>query len=227
VARILVVEDEPTIALGLQDDLTLEGHTVDVVTDGVSAEQRVMERCHDLILLDIMLPGRDGFSICRAVRAAGIATPIIVLTARGQELDKVRGLQLGADDYVTKPFSPLELLARVQSVLRRSQTSSTVAPRIYCVGDLTLDFVRHEASRNGTRIDLTATEFKLLRTFVRHRGQVLTLDRLLAEVWGPDIFLTDRVIYTHVSNLRQKIEIDSTRPTLIVGVRGVGYRFDG
>jgi DNA-binding response OmpR family regulator len=227
VARILVVEDEPTIALGLQDDLTLEGHTVDLVTDGVTAEQRAMERRHDLILLDVMLPGRDGFSVCRAVRAAGISTPIIVLTARGQELDKVRGLQLGADDYVTKPFSPLELLARVQSVLRRSNATSNAEPGVYCAGDLTLDFVRHEASRNGTRIDLTATEFKLLRTFVRHRGQVLTLDRLLAEVWGPDVFLTDRVIYTHVSNLRQKIEIESSHPTLIIGVRGVGYRFDG
>jgi DNA-binding response OmpR family regulator len=227
VARILLVEDEPTIALGLQDDLTLEGHTVDLVTDGVTAEQHAMERRHDLILLDVMLPGRDGFSVCRAVRAAGISTPIIVLTARGQELDKVRGLQLGADDYVTKPFSPLELLARVQSVLRRAQISASGEPDIYRAGDLTLDFGRHEASRNGVRIDLTATEFKLVRTFVRHRGQVLTHDTLLAEVWGPDVFLTDRVIYTHVSNLRQKIEIDPPHPALIIGVRGVGYRFDG
>ncbi len=228
-ARILVVEDEPTIALGLQDDLTLEGHTVDVVTDGVTAERHALERRHDLILLDVMLPGRDGFSICRSVRAAGVSTPIIVLTARGQELDKVRGLQLGADDYVTKPFSPLELLARVQSVLRRTAAATAVAPGlpdVYRAGDLTLDFVRHEASRNGTRIDLTATEFKLVRTFVRHRGEALSIDRLLDEVW-PGVFLTDRVIYTHVSNLRQKIEEEPSRPTLIVGVRGVGYRFDG
>jgi DNA-binding response OmpR family regulator len=226
VARILVVEDEPTIALGLQDDLTLEGHTVDLATDGVTAEQHALERRHDLILLDVMLPGRDGFSICRAVRAAGVSTPIIVLTARGQELDKVRGLQLGADDYVTKPFSPLELLARVQSVLRRASISTAAEPDIYRAGDLTLDFRRHEASRNGTRIDLTATEFKLLRTFVRHRGEALSIDRLLTEVW-PGVFLTERVIYTHVSNLRQKIEEEPSRPALIVGVRGVGYRFDG
>jgi len=227
VARILVVEDEPTIALGLKDDLMLEGHTVDVVTDGVTAEQHALERRHDLILLDVMLPGRDGFSVCRTVRAAGVSTPIIVLTARGQELDKVRGLQLGADDYVTKPFSPLELLARVQSVLRRVTLSSPGDAELYRTGDLTLDFVRHEASRSGTRIELTATEFRLARTFVRHRGQVLTHDRLLAEVWGPDVFLTDRVIYTHVSNLRQKIEAEPSRPALIVGLRGVGYRFDG
>jgi DNA-binding response OmpR family regulator len=225
-ARILLVEDEPTIALGLQDDLTLEGHTVDLVTDGVTAEQHAMERRHDLILLDVMLPGRDGFSVCRAVRAAGVSTPIIVLTARGQELDKVRGLQLGADDYVTKPFSPMELVARVQALLRRAQTSPAEQDA-YHAGTLTLDFRRHEASRNGTRIDLTATEFKLVRTFVTHRGQVLTHDRLLAEVWGPDVFLTDRVIYTHVSNLRQKIEVDPSHPALIIGVRGVGYRFDG
>jgi DNA-binding response OmpR family regulator len=225
VARILIVEDEPTIALGLQDDLTLEGHTVDLATDGPSAEQRVLEGCHDLILLDVMLPGRDGFSICRSARAAGVRTPIIFLTARGQDVDKVRGLQMGGDDYVTKPFSPMELVARVQAVLRRTQ-ESPAEPDAYRTGTLTLDFRRHEASRNGTRIDLTATEFKLLRTFVRHRGEALSIDRLLEEAW-PGVFLTDRVIYTHVSNLRQKIEEEPSRPALIIGVRGVGYRFDG
>ena len=224
-ARILVVEDEPTIAMGLQDDLSLEGHAGEVVSDGVVAEQRVLAQQHDLILLDVMLPGRDGFSICRTARAAGVTTPIILLTARGQELDKVRGLHWGADDYVTKPFSPLELLARVQSVLRRAATGSK-ASDTYRVGELLIDVVRHEVSRRGVAIDLTATEFKLLRTFVKHRGEVLSIDRLLDEVW-PGLFLTDRVIYTHISNLRQKIEVEPSRPTLIVGVRGAGYRFEG
>jgi DNA-binding response OmpR family regulator len=224
--RILVVEDEPTIAMGLQDDLQLEGHLVDVVSDGAAAEAAGCERRHDLILLDVMLPKKDGFSVCRALRAAGVRTPIILLTARGQEVDKVLGLELGADDYVTKPFSPRELAARINAVLRRaSEPAGTSA--VFRAGGLVLDFGRYEATRDGTRIDLTALEFKLLRALVSHRGQVLTHDQLIEEVWGKDVFLTDRVIYTHVNNLRQKIEVDPGKPALLVSVRGVGYRFDG
>ena len=225
-ARILVVEDEPTIAMGLQDDLQLEGHVVDVATDGAAAEAAALERQHDLILLDIMLPRKDGVSVCRAVRAAGVRTPIILLTAKGQEVDKVLGLDLGADDYVTKPFSPRELVARINALLRRA-TEPPLPSQVYQFGDLTIDFGRFEASRSGRPVDLTAMEFKILRAFIAHRGQVLTHDRLIAEVWGKDVFLTDRVIYTHVNNLRQKIEVDPARPVLLVGVRGVGYRFDG
>lgn len=225
-ARILVVEDEPTIAMGLQDDLQLEGHAVDVAGDGAAAEAAALERRHDLILLDIMLPRKDGFSVCRAVRAAGVRTPIILLTAKGQEVDKVLGLELGADDYITKPFSPRELVARINALLRRA-TEPPLPSQVYHFGDLAVDFGRFEASRNGRPIDLTAMEFKVLRAFIAHRGQVLTHDRLIADVWGKDVFLTDRVIYTHVNNLRQKIEVDPAKPTLIVSVRGVGYRFDG
>jgi DNA-binding response OmpR family regulator len=225
-ARILVVEDEPTIAMGLQDDLQLEGHAVDVATDGAAAEAAALARQHDLILLDIMLPRKDGVSVCRAVRAAGVRTPIILLTAKGQEVDKVLGLDLGADDYVTKPFSPRELVARINALLRRA-TEPPLPSQVYRFGDLTIDFGRFEASRSGRPVDLTATEFKILRAFVAHRGQVLTHDQLIAEVWGKDVFLTDRVIYTHVNNLRQKIEVDPARPVLLVSVRGVGYRFDG
>lgn len=224
-ARILVVEDEPTIAMGLRDDLELEGHVVDVVTDGDAAEEAAMAARHDLIVLDVMLPKQDGLSVCRRVRAAGVRTPIILLTARGLEQDKVRGLQLGADDYVTKPFSPRELAARIEAVLRRS-----VAPpsaQIYTSGDLTVDFGRYEAKRGAQAVELTALEFKLLRVFLARRGQVIAHDALIAEVWGPDVFLTDRVIYTHINNLRQKIETTPARPELIVSVRGVGYRFDG
>jgi DNA-binding response OmpR family regulator len=225
-ARILVVEDEPTIAMGLQDDLQLEGHAVDVASDGAAAEAAALERRHDLILLDVMLPRKDGFSVCRAVRAAGVRTPIILLTAKGQEADKVLGLDLGADDYVTKPFSPRELVARINALLRRA-TEPPLPSQVYHFGDLTVDFGRFEASRNGRPIDLTAMEFKVLRAFIAHRGQVLTHDRLIADVWGTDVFLSDRVIYTHVNNLRQKIEVDPARPALLVSVRGVGYRFDG
>jgi DNA-binding response OmpR family regulator len=224
--RILVVEDEPTIAMGLQDDLQLEGHIVEVVGDGATAEVRALQKQHDLILLDVMLPRKDGFSVCRAVRQAGIRTPIILLTARGQEVDKVLGLELGADDYVTKPFSPRELVARINAVLRRTSEAPAIDTS-YRFGDLAVDFARFEASRNGKAMELTALEFKLLRAFVRHRGQVMSLDQLIEEVWGKDVFLTDRVIYTHVNNLRQKIEVNPASPQLIINVRGAGYRFDG
>jgi DNA-binding response OmpR family regulator len=225
-ARILVVEDEPTIAMGLQDDLQLEGHVVDVVAEGAAAEALACARRHDLILLDVMLPKKDGFGVCRAIRQAGVRTPIIMLTAKGQDADKILGLELGADDYVTKPFSPRELMARVTAVLRRA-ADQPLLRSVYYFGGLTIDFGRFEASRDGRRIELTAMEFKLLRALVAHRGQALTHDQLIAQVWGRDVFLTDRVIYTHMNNLRQKIESDPGKPQLLVSVRGVGYRFDG
>jgi DNA-binding response OmpR family regulator len=225
-ARILVVEDEPTIAMGLQDDLQLEGHVVDVVAEGAAAEALACARRHDLILLDVMLPKKDGFGVCRAIRRAGVRTPIIMLTAKGQDADKILGLELGADDYVTKPFSPRELMARVTAVLRRA-ADQPLLRSVYYFGGLTIDFGRFEASRDGRRIELTAMEFKLLRALVAHRGQALTHDQLIAQVWGRDVFLTDRVIYTHMNNLRQKIELDPGRPQLLISVRGVGYRFDG
>lgn len=224
--RILVVEDEPTIATGLRDDLELEGYAVEVVDDGDVAMRRVLEGDFDLIVLDIMLPGMDGFAICREARMKGIRTPIIMLTAKGQEVDKVVGLELGADDYVTKPFSPRELLARIKAVLRRGHVEAKPAAK-YVFADITIDLNRCEAMKNGRKIDLTATEFKLLRAFLERRGQVLTIDQILQEVWGRDVFLTDRVVYTHVNNLRSKIEKDPRKPELLVSVRGIGYRFDG
>jgi DNA-binding response OmpR family regulator len=227
VPRILVIEDEPTIAMGLQDDLRIEGHTVDLCTDGLSGEQSALRGTHDLILLDLMLPGKDGLNVCRSLRLAGVRTPVIMLTAKGQELDKVLGLELGADDYVTKPFSPRELVARIHAVLRRTNEPPAGLPKVVRAGDLTIDFGRFEVSRQGRVIELTAIEFKLLGALVAHRGQVLTHDRIIEEVWGKDVFLSDRVIYTHVNNLRQKIEITPSEPKLIVGVRSVGYRFDG
>jgi DNA-binding response OmpR family regulator len=220
--RILVVEDEPAIAIGLKDDLELEGYTVDVAEDGASAMELAGHSQYDLMLLDVMLPKKDGFSVCRELRAAGLRTPIILLTARGEESDKVRGLNLGADDYVTKPFSPRELNARIQAVLRRVTPSGPLRR----FGDVTVDLARCEARRGGALVDLTAQEFKLLRAFLEHAGEVLSLDRLLALVWGPDVFLTDRVIYTHVNNLRGKVEENPSAPRHLVSVRGLGYRFD-
>jgi DNA-binding response OmpR family regulator len=225
-SRILIVEDEPSIALGLEDDLKIEGYEVEVVTDGATAFSRAADGQYDLLLLDVMLPKKDGFAVCRELRQAGVRTPIVLLTAKSQEIDKVVGLEIGADDYVTKPFSPRELMARIKAVLRRTEQPPAPVP-IYRAGDLTLDFGRFEAARGESRIELTALEFKLLRAFVAHRGQVLAHDQIIEQVWGKDVFLTDRVIYTHINNLRRKIEANPAEPVLLVGVRGVGYRFDG
>jgi DNA-binding response OmpR family regulator len=224
--RILVVEDEPAIAMGLEDDLKIEGYQVEVVRDGAMALSRTLTGTFDLVLLDVMLPAKDGLSVCREVRRAGVRTPIILLTAKGQELDKVLGLEVGADDYVTKPFSPRELVARIKAVLRRSDGTGAIAS-VYRTDDLMLDFGRFEATRCGVSIELTALEFKLLRALIAHRGQVMTHDQIIAAVWGADVFISDRVIYTHINNLRRKIEAVPADPKLLVGVRGVGYRFDG
>jgi DNA-binding response OmpR family regulator len=221
---ILVVEDEPGIALGLEEDLTLEGYDVEMVQDGAVAVRRARERPFDLILLDLMLPGKDGFQVCRELRKGGIETPIIVLTARTQEAEKILGLQLGADDYVTKPFSPMELQARIQAVLRR--TLPKPQPDVYRFGDIEIDFARAEVRRAGTVIDVTPVEFKLLATFVRSRGRLLSRQQLLDAVWG-EANCVERVIDTHVSNLRKKIEAEPGEPRYLRSVRGLGYRFDG
>ena len=224
--RILVAEDEPGIALGLEDDLRLEGWDVEMVGDGVSAARRAREERFDLILLDVMLPGRDGFDVCRELRKAGVQTPIIMLTAKGQEAEKVLGLDLGADDYVTKPFSPKELRARIRAALRRGSTE-TGASDVYRFADNEVDAARCELRRNGAVVDTTATEFKLLSAFIRNRGRVLSREKLLDEAWGPGTFLTDRVVDNHVVALRRKIELDPAEPRYLISVRGVGYRFDG
>lgn len=224
--RILVAEDEPGIALGLEDDLRLEGWDVEMVGDGVAAAKRAREDRFDLILLDVMLPGRDGFDVCRELRKAGVQTPIIMLTAKGQEAEKVLGLDLGADDYVTKPFSPRELRARIRAALRRGSTE-TESSDVYRFGENEVDSARCELRRNGAVVDTTATEFKLLSAFIRNRGRVLSREKLLDEAWGPGTFLTDRVVDNHVVALRRKIEVDSAEPRYLVSVRGVGYRFDG
>ena len=224
-ARILVVEDEPAIALGLEDDLKLEGYQVEAVTDGATACTRAREGHFDLILLDVLLPEKDGFTVCRELRAGGVRTPVIMLTAKGQEIDKVLGLELGADDYVTKPFSPRELLARIRAVLRRAAEPPPLV-QTYQFGDVTVDFGKFEGTRKGRKIPLTALEFKLLHAFLQHPGQVLTRDQLLDAAWGPEVHLTDRIVDVHINNLRKKIEANPSKPRFLVSVRGIGYRFE-
>jgi len=197
--RILIVEDEPTIATGLRDDLELEGFVVEVVDDGAEALRRILDDKFDLILLDLMLPGMDGLDVCRQARSKGDRTPVIMLTAKGQEVDKVVGLELGADDYITKPFSRREVLARIKAVLRRSQESHEPGG-IFRFADITVDTGRCEVSRRGERIDLTATEFKLLQVFLEHRGQVMTIDELLQKAWGRDAILTGSSTRTSITS---------------------------
>jgi DNA-binding response OmpR family regulator len=223
--RILVVEDEAAIAMGLEDDLRLEGYEVELIADGVSACRRAREGGFDLMVLDVMLPGKDGFDVCREIRRAGIRQPIILLTAKAQEAEKILGLDLGADDYVTKPFSPRELRARIRAALRGRAAPET--PEIYRFGEIEVDRRRGELRRNGAVVDVTSTEFKVLSAFVRQRGRVLSREQLLDEAWGPGTFLTDRVVDNHIVSLRRKIEPDPGQPTYLVSVRGLGYRFDG
>ncbi len=221
--RILVVEDEPDIALGLRQDLQLEGYEVEVADDGEQALGCAEKGAFDLILLDVMLPGKDGFAVCRELRRSGVRTPIILLTAKRSEAEKVLGLELGADDYVTKPFSPMELRARIKAVLRRRSSDS---PDLVRFADFEVDFERFELRCAGKTVDLTPIEFKLLATFVRNPRAVLSRQQLLNKVWGRDVYVTDRVVDTHIGNLRRKIEANPDEPAFIVSVRGFGYRFE-
>ena len=224
--KILIVEDEPAIAMGLEEDLLFDGYEVEIAPDGESGLRRGREGGFDLILLDIMLPKKDGFQVCRELRRARISTPVILLTAKSQEAEKVLGLRLGADDYVTKPFSSLELGARIQAVLRRSKAATAKPGEIFEFGDVVVDFARREIRRGGVPVDFTPLEFRLLAMFVESRGRALTREQITAKAWDRE-FMSDRVVDTHIANLRKKIEPDPAAPRFIVSMRGVGYRFDG
>ena len=223
--RILVVEDEPGIALGLEDDLSMEGYEVEVVADGLAGSRRAKEGNFDLILLDVMLPAKDGFEVCRELRRQGLRTPILMLTAKTQESEKVMAFELGADDYVTKPFGTRELRARIKALLRRA--GGDAGAECYCFGDVEADFERGELRRKGRVIELTPIEFKLLAVFVRSRGRILTREQLVAGAWGTDTFASDRIVDNHIANLRRKIEPDPANPRYLRNLRGLGYRFDG
>ena len=201
-----------------------EGYEVEVAGDGSTGARRAREQKFDLILLDVMLPGKDGFEVCRELRRSGVRTPIILVTARTHEAEKVMGLEVGADDYVTKPFSHRELRARIKAVLRRA---SGDIPDIYRFGDVEVDFSRGEVRRCGQPLETTQLEFKLLTTFVRSRGCLLSRDQILDAVWGHGTNVTDRVVDNHVLSLRRKIEVDPQHPRYLVSVRGMGYRFEG
>jgi two-component system alkaline phosphatase synthesis response regulator PhoP len=224
--RILVIEDEPQMLLGLRDNLELEGYEVQTAADGDEGLAKAASFSPDLVILDIMLPRKNGFDVCRELRARANPTPIVMLTARSAETDKVLGLELGADDYVTKPFSITELLARVRAVLRRSAGQKPATESVK-IGDIDVDFKLHQARRGKTRIEFTAREFELLRYFVQHTGQVVTREQILNEVWGYEEFPTTRTIDNFVAKLRQKIEKAPHAPEHILTIHGSGYKFVG
>ena len=223
-ARILIVEDEPDIVFALQEDLRRQGHDTEAATDGEQAVQMGKQGTWDLILLDVMLPKMDGFDVCSELRRSGVATPVIMLTARAQEAEKELGLDAGADDYVTKPFSLRELRARIRAQLRRSTRNTD---RVVRFGDCEVDFDRAELRRGGSPVEITAQELRLLSVFLQNRRRVLSRDQLIQAAWGRGMAITDRAVDTHVFNLRKKIEPVPSEPTFLVGVRGIGYRFEG
>jgi DNA-binding response OmpR family regulator len=222
-ARILIVEDELDIVLSLEVDLRRQGYDVGVATDGEQGLSAASTGAWDLILLDVMLPKMDGFDVCGALRRTGVTTPIIMLTARTQDAEKELGLDCGADDYVTKPFSLRELRARIRARLRRAPVESL---GVWRFGPCEVDFTRAELRRDGRQVDMTAHELRLLEVFFRYCGRALSRDRLIEAAWGGGVAVTDRVVDTHVFNLRKKIEPAPARPRCLVSVRGVGYRFD-
>jgi two-component system alkaline phosphatase synthesis response regulator PhoP len=225
--RILLVEDEPGLVLTLTDRLSKEGYTVDSASDGPSGLKRASGGSYDLILLDVMLPHSSGLDVCRDLRQQGIATPILMLTAKGQLVDKVVGLKLGADDYLTKPFEMMELLARVEALLRRASSSGSRAASEghYEFGPNHIDFRSTQVFREGELVELSAREFKLLRYFIEHRGATISRDELLNAVWGYDAMPFTRTVDVHVAWLRQKLEPNPRHPQFILTVHGLGYRF--
>jgi DNA-binding response OmpR family regulator len=225
---VLAIEDDPAILRGLADNLRFEGYDVITATDGETGYRLQQERKPDLILLDLMLPRMSGFEFCRKLRGEGIQTPVLMLTARSEEPDRVLGLDLGADDYVTKPFSVRELMARVRALLRRSQPSSDGVPALpdeLRFGDTQIDFRSYEARRNGEPVEMTRKEFAILRFLASRAGDVVTRDDLLNEVWGYESYPSSRTVDNHVAGLRAKLERDASQPEHIKTVHGVGYKF--
>jgi len=235
--RVLIVEDDEAMSVALRDGFAYEGYEVSLAKDGEAALDLARRKPVDLMILDVMLPKMTGLDVCKRLRGDGSAVPIIMLTARGQEIDKVLGLKLGADDYVTKPFGFMELLARAEAVLRRAAASSgsggagthgALAPLDACeVGDLALDFRCHRAAKGGRPVELSAREWELLAYFIRHRGEVVTRERLLDDVWGYNAVPFTRTVDMHVAKLRKKIEDDPAEPRLLVTVHRLGYRLNG
>jgi DNA-binding response OmpR family regulator len=223
-SRILVIADDPAILRGLADSLKRESHDVLTAADGEAGYGMIGQKRPDLVILDLMLPKMSGYELCRRVRAEGVTTPILMLTARGEEGDRVLGLDLGADDYVTKPFSLRELLARVRALLRRAQPPRALIDELR-VNDVAIDFRKYEATAGGRPLDLTRREFQLLRVLASRPGEVVTRPDLLDQVWGLDDYPTTRTVDTHIASLRAKIERDPANPERLLTMRGVGYKW--
>ena len=224
--RILIIEDEPDIVRALELNLRAEGYAVSSAATGPAGLDAVLQEGPDLVLLDIMLPGMSGLDVCRELRRRHFDGPIIMLTARSGEVDRVVGLEIGADDYVTKPFGIRELLARIRARLRRHEAGNA-ADSVLRFGEVEVDFDRHQARRGGTRVDLTGKEFDVLRLLAQHRGKIVTRDRLLEDVWGYEHFPTTRTVDNHILRLRQKLEENPSDPRFILSVYGEGYKFVG
>ncbi|HVF57375.1 MAG TPA: response regulator transcription factor [Pyrinomonadaceae bacterium] len=224
--KVLIVEDDQAMAIALRDGFTYEGYSVQVARDGSVGLRMASERGLDLVILDVMLPRLSGLDVCRQLRSTGNSTPIIMLTARGQEIDKVLGLKTGADDYVTKPFSFLELMARVEAVLRRASRPAEEAESV-SFGNIEINFKHFEATKAGGPVELSPREFKMMKYFVEHRGEVVTRDQLLDAVWGYDGLPLTRTVDMHIAKLRQKIEDTPGDPHHIITVHRVGYKFTG
>jgi two-component system, OmpR family, alkaline phosphatase synthesis response regulator PhoP len=228
--RILLVEDEPGLLMTLTDRLVSEGFTVETATDGETGLQRALAETFDLIILDVGLPRKNGFDVCRDLRQRSVGVPVIMLTARGQVVDKVVGLKIGADDYVTKPFEMMELLARIEALLRRVPPTVSAAGEsgdVYNFGVIHADFRRAEVTREGERLELSAREFKLLRYLIEHRGATISRDELLNEVWGYNAMPSTRTVDVHIAWLRQKLEPNPHYPQFILTIHGLGYKFVG
>jgi two-component system, OmpR family, alkaline phosphatase synthesis response regulator PhoP len=227
VKRLLLIEDEPGLVLTLVDRLGREGYSVASAQDGVTGLERALQEAFDLILLDVMLPKQNGFDVLRDLRLQGVDTPVIMLTARGQVVDKVVGLKLGADDYLTKPFEMMELLARVEARLRRAAPPATIDAEAYRFGAIQVDFRKAEVTRDGMAVAFSAREYQLLRYFIEHRGATISRDELLNHVWGYNAMPNTRTVDVHVAWLRQKIEPNPRHPQYILTAHGLGYKFVG
>lgn len=223
--KILITEDDPGILLSLKDEFESEGYTVFSAEDGEKGLEIAKQQKPDLIILDIMLPVLDGYEVCKRLRMEGDTTPIIMLTVKDKEIDRVLGLELGADDYVTKPFSLRELMARVKAVLRRAE-ERTKDLTSYSFGRIELDFKKYEAKKKGKKLDLTHLEFQMLKLFIQRKGEVISRDDFLDKIWGEDnTYVSFRTVDSHVANIRKKIEDDPSNPKHIISIRGVGYKF--
>jgi two-component system alkaline phosphatase synthesis response regulator PhoP len=223
--HVLLVEDEPGITMILTDRLDLEGYEVDTAEDGDTGLQKALNGKYDLIILDVMLPKKSGFEVCRTLRQNNVMTPVLMLTARGNVVDKVTGLQIGADDYLTKPFDTMELVARLQALLRRSQLPGARLADTYEFGDVKVDFKRSEVTRAGVVVAMSAREFQLLKYLIEHRDETISREELLKEVWGYEATPETRTVDVHMAWLRQKLEENQKFPKHFVTVRGMGYRF--